>query len=272
MKVVIILFALAAVAYSFSLPPQFKAAFSEGDIIDGVEAQRGDAPYIVSFQFFKSHFCAGTLISDRWVMTAGHCLMLTNFEVVAGLHQRSDRTGAQVRKVTSNRQMILHEKYDGIGPNDIGLIYLTEPFDLSVSKTGGAPVSAISLPSGKYAAAGDGVLYGWGKGRDGTSPETLHKLDTRIVEYPECKKELPSDAPLNPVNVCSHYKGDNQYEGACNGDSGGPLVQYTASGAEQVGIVSWGYNPCETSTYPSVYTGVSAYKSWINETISNYQA
>lgn len=272
MKAVIVLFALTAGSYSLSLPPQFKAAFSQGDIIDGEEAQKGEAPFIVSLQYLSSHFCAGSVISERWVLTAAHCLVYNSFSVVAGLHVRSDKTGAQTRKVTSKSQYIVHGQYGGgVGPNDIGLIYLTEPLNLDALKTVGAPVSAIHLPSGKYATAGDGTLYGWGKSRDGTSPQTLHKLETRVIDYAECKNQLPSNAPVDPVNICTHYKGTNLYEGACSCDSGGPLVKFTASGAELVGIVSWGYTPCKTSTYPSVYTSVASFKSWINQQIANYK-
>lgn len=273
MKVVIVLFALAAGAYSFSLPPHLRAAFSQGDIIDGEIAQKGEAPFIVSLQYLSSHFCAGSIISERWVLTAAHCLIYNSFSIVAGLHVRSDKTGVQTRKVSSKAQYIIHEKYGGgVGPNDIGLIYLKDPLNLNALKDGGAPVSAISLPSGKYVSAGDGTLYGWGKSRDGSSPQTLHKLDTRVINYADCKKQLPSNAPVDPVNVCTHYKGTNKYEGACNGDSGGPLVKFTPTGAEIIGVVSWGYTPCHTSTYPSVYSSIESFKSWINDKIANYKA
>lgn len=270
MKAVTILFALVAGAYTLSLAPKFK--FSQGDIIDGVVAQKGEAPFIVSLQHLSSHFCAGSIISDKWVLTAAHCLFYKNFTVVAGLHVRSNQTGAQRRKVSNKSQYMIHKQYKGgVGPNDIGLIHLKDPFDLNVLDNREAPVAAISLPSGNYQPAGDGTLYGWGMDRNGTSPQTLHKLETRVIGYDECKKELPSSAPVDPVNICSHYKGTNLYEGACNGDSGGPLVKFTDSGVELVGIVSWGYTPCQSSTYPSVYTSVASFKSWIIEQIANYK-
>ena len=62
--------------------------------------------------------------------------------------------------------------------------------------------------------------------------------------------------------ICSHTPGGHD---ACNGDSGGPLVAIPPGDPPiQIGIVSWGYN-CDTR-YPSVFTRVSYYKSWIEET------
>lgn len=54
-----------------------------------------------------------------------------------------------------------------------------------------------------------------------------------------------------------------------SGDSGGPLVKYTEGGVEQCGIVSWGIVPCGSAGAPSVYTGVSHFVDWIEETMKN---
>ncbi|KAL5279659.1 hypothetical protein ACFFRR_003949 [Megaselia abdita] len=262
MKLAIVLLALVCGAHSLTLP-RLKAAFSSGDIIDGHEAQPGEAPFIVSLEFLGSHFCAGSIIDEDTILTAGHCLAYpaSLINVKAGKHLRSDNVGVQSAKAS---RVIVHPLYDnGVGPNDIGLIKLATPFDLNTLRSGN-PVGSVKLPNGQYSSAGDGVLYGWGMDRSSNLPNALQKLDTRIIEFAECKRELPGDAPIDPVNICSHHKGENLYEGACNGDSGGPLVTVTSAGVEQVGIVSWGYTPCATSTYPSVYTRVASYIDWIN--------
>lgn len=62
------------------------------------------------------------------------------------------------------------------------------------------------------------------------------------------------------------YLSGNGTVGSCNGDSGGPLL---VDGI-QVGIVSFGVNDCAAS-YPSVYTRVTDFYSWINTTIASYQ-
>lgn len=244
--------------------------FPEGRIINGQEAARGEAPFIVSLKT-NSHFCAGSIIDEHWVVTAAHCLINNSFKVVAGLHRRKDESDAQVRSVPSKANQFVHEKYDGgVGPYDIGLIYVAEPFNLNALACGGAaaPVARVNLPSGKYEETGRGKLYGWGRNKYGFLPNALQTLDVDIINYTQCKTALPSSAPLDPVNICSYTAAAN--DGACSGDSGGPLVRNSVAGPEIVGIVSWGYTPCVSTSYPSVYTKTSAFKSWIQNTIENY--
>lgn len=43
------------------------------DIVGGTVAQAGDFPFIVSLQKSGSHFCGGSLLNSRTVLTAAHC-------------------------------------------------------------------------------------------------------------------------------------------------------------------------------------------------------
>lgn len=263
MKLVIVLLALVCGAYSLTLHPKLEATFSSGDIIDGEEAQPGEAPFIVSIEFLGGHFCAGSIVDENTVVTAGHCLTYpaSFLKVKAGKHYRSSNDGVQSAKVSKT---IVHPGYDGgVGPNDIGIIKLATPFRLNTMNPEENPVDSIKLASNQEKVAGEGILYGWGMDRTNQLPDALQKLDTQIIGYSECKEQLPDNAPIERVNVCT--KGENIFEGACNGDSGGPLVRPTASGPELVGIVSWGYTPCESSAFPSVYTSVAAFRDWIEK-------
>uniref|UniRef100_A0A1A9ZI73 Lectizyme n=1 Tax=Glossina pallidipes TaxID=7398 RepID=A0A1A9ZI73_GLOPL len=246
-----------------------KPGFPEGRIINGHEAEKGEAPFIVSLKT-TSHFCAGSIIAENWVLTAAHCLVFYEFEIVAGLHSRIDESDVQIRKVTSDKQQFRHEGYGGnVGPNDIGLIYVDKPFNLNaLTRDGTAAVAKVNLPSGKFESTGKGKLYGWGVNNSGFLPKILNTLDVDIIGYEECKNALPIDAPIDPVNICSYTV--DAIDGACNGDSGGPLVRVTPDGTELVGIVSWGYVPCKSTSMPSIYTWTSAFDEWIEEIINNY--
>lgn len=62
------------------------------------------------------------------------------------------------------------------------------------------------------------------------------------------------------------YISGNGTVGSCNGDSGGPLL---VDGI-QVGIVSFGVTDCSAG-WPSVYTRVTEFYSWVDTTIADYQ-
>ena len=62
--------------------------------------------------------------------------------------------------------------------------------------------------------------------------------------------------------VCAGEEG----KGTCGGDFGGPMVD---SEGLLVGIATWRIG-CAREDYPGVFTEVSAYIKWINETISRF--
>ncbi|XP_055921672.1 lectizyme-like [Eupeodes corollae] len=243
-----------------SILPSPRISFPTGDIINGHEAEPHSAPYIVSLKT-SSHFCAGSIISENLVVTAAHCLENKKFDVIAGLHNRLNQTGAAVRRALLS-QSRKHALYSGgVGPYDIGLIKIDPPFKFN------ATVNKIQLPKAGSNHSGEGTLFGWGRVKRASLPNNLQTVDTLIIGYSECKKDLPAGAPIHPTNICSNSNKNNTTGiSACNGDSGGPLVQYGKGGKTQlIGIVSWGYVPCGAKNQPSVYTHTSAHIDWINK-------
>lgn len=55
------------------LPPFSRSISSQ--VVGGKEAGVGSYPFIVSLQMFSQHFCAGSILNEKWVITAGHCVI-----------------------------------------------------------------------------------------------------------------------------------------------------------------------------------------------------
>ncbi|XP_028521723.1 trypsin-1-like [Apis cerana] len=247
----------------------FRIPLFDTRIVGGNEARQGQYPWQVSLQwgwlFGYSHFCGGAILSDQWIVTAGHCVLAVpsygDFIVKAGKHD--------LKLVESTEQSIavertfVHEKYTGdVAPYDIALLKLAKPLKL------GSVVQPINLPSApSNTPTGNVTLTGWGStSRTNTPimPNKLQTVDLPLINLTSCKQaieKLTGPSPLHETNICTGPLTGGF--SACSGDSGGPLALNTTGKAELVGIVSWGIVPCGTVGAPSVYTKVSSFLTWI---------
>lgn len=54
-------------------------------IVGGYDAENGEFPYQVSLQT-KKHFCGGSILNEKWILTAAHCVHRFTFKSVYYLH------------------------------------------------------------------------------------------------------------------------------------------------------------------------------------------
>lgn len=150
------------------------ASFNEAKVIDfpgvdvtrivgGEDAEEGQFPYQVSLRrrgIIDGHFCGGSIVSSRFVLTAAHCTQQQNSRprnvivVVGALDRFEGGTPMDVE------QIINHPKYNpSQNLHDISLIFTKEAIEFSKL------VQPIALPKTRFVAEQDTsiVLSGWGR-------------------------------------------------------------------------------------------------------------
>lgn len=132
-------------------------------IFGGQEASRGQFPHQISLRvkrgiFPSYHNCGGSIIGDRFILTAAHCLNdpnPKNYGVVVGAHNRENDKNAEnyvVDKVMRHENFSLSEII-----HDVGLIRLKDPIKFT------STVAPIKLNKSFVAGGFKAITSGWGR-------------------------------------------------------------------------------------------------------------
>ncbi|XP_050315937.1 trypsin 5G1-like [Anthonomus grandis grandis] len=229
---------------------------SKLQVVGGRNATDKEFPYTVSLRGENQlHYCGGSIISQKWILTAGHCTQFAQY-VHYGTVWLNDGESLNTIKV---KNQILHPSFysDLIPYYDLGLLELVEPLSFNDL------VQPVSLPTKNQPIPFNqsGILTGWGFLANEKSTDILQEVDLILFDDHYC------DFQLN-VNINNSYfdsefnfcAGDwENTKGQCTMDSGGPL---TINGT-QWGVVSWSYKPC--AVLPGVFTrlGNPEFREWI---------
>jgi len=249
MKVIIILALIGAAVASPFYTSSLTKKFPER-IVGGVEAGKGDFPYIVQIKR-GSHYCGGSIVNANWIVTAAHCSVATiaGYEVVAGEHRLNQNEGSEQSRTVA--QIIRHPQYNSNTlSSDVAVWRMSSPFTFNQW------VAAANVAPTGFNPAANVDVAGWGTLTSGGSlPTVLMRVNVPMVSDASCKVSYGSSEIL-PGMICAGVGGRD----SCQGDSGGPLV----SGNTLAGIVSWGFG-CAVDGYPGVYTEVAYFSNWINQ-------
>lgn len=176
-------------------------------IVGGAKAAQGAYPFQVALLRIKrtgpgkaqliGQFCAGTLITSRYVLTAAHCFVEGRKGKVEGV-AKSETVGVHIGDVNIVnggdkilvKRIIVHPKYvTGANVNDIALVELERP---PRDDVGAATVTVVDRPSEAELIPVDGDLriIGWGKTESGKSTLDLNEATVKAVDRGRCNRAL----------------------------------------------------------------------------------
>ncbi|MCI2419613.1 serine protease [Saccharopolyspora sp. K220] len=218
-------------------------------------------PFMASLQMpgEPRFHCGATLIDERWLLTAGHCVDSVEPGQLTVRIGSPDRTeGGEERRIT---EKVLHPQYkkEFLAQYDFALLALDRPVDLPT----------VAIAESAQVAGKDTRLIGWGRecselecGEIPVFPRALKQLDTEVGADAECANTDGS------VDLCVRGFGG---ESMCQGDSGGPaLIRDSAGRWEQIGVVSrfGGAEPTDIcGGEPDIYADPVAVRDWIDQQI-----
>nr|XP_056704723.1 granzyme A-like [Euleptes europaea] len=229
-------------------------------IIGGKESFPHSRPYMALIK--GKEYCGGTLVKQNWVLTAAHCVLDKNSEVVLGAHSSSKKEESQ--QIFKIAKFVPYPCYnEETNDNDIKLLQLKGTAKLNQY------VKTIKLPNtdDDLKAGTQCLVAGWGitQNKDRKPSDTLREVNVTVIERSICndKKHYNSNPVVTMNMICAGDKKGKK--DACQGDSGGPLVCKD----EQKGITSFGkQSKCASAQYPGVYTRLTkTLLLWIRKTI-----
>ncbi|XP_001654842.2 chymotrypsin-1 [Aedes aegypti] len=196
------------------------------------------------------HYCGGSILNQRWVVTAGTCVTgknMADIVVFAGSNRLNE--GGRRHRVD---RVVLHPNFDvELYHNDVAVLRVVEPFIFSDN------VQPIAMRAA-YVESGLNVTVS-GFGRESISivgDDSLRFVEAEVIPQDECREAFDENyTPRLEDNTVCTRSADG--EGICLGDAGGPLV----NDGQLIGVVSWGI-PCGMGM-PDVHSRVSAHRGWI---------
>ncbi|XP_050421364.1 uncharacterized protein LOC126833845 [Adelges cooleyi] len=254
-----------------------KRSFTIPNVVGGTAAEPKEFPHMALIGYGPSietrkWSCSGSLISNKWILTAAHCDHLGDSEfarwvLLGDLNVESNTDDAKPADFEIV-QRVLHPDYRPPSDyDDIALFRLDRIVEFSEY------IRPACLNFNQSLNPQTQIATGWAQiDRGNTINPHLIKINLTLVPEADCNQsygvsETLSRGILSDKQICYNY--DENEVNTCLGDTGGPLqIKNTLYGNmyTQIGITSFG-KYCTESETPSVHTRISNYIKWIEQIV-----
>ncbi|KAL5012174.1 hypothetical protein ScPMuIL_010725 [Solemya velum] len=248
-------------------------------IVGGNIAPQGRWPWVGSLSYLGEEICGLAIVSDEWVLTAGHCVIGPGtskrmnlpfyFEVLVG-------SSLRIRSVKNSPAQRIRVDRIIVHPNmkrtvtgefiwDAAMLHLEQRILFSED------IQPICLPESSSLSPplANCYLAGWGYINPAKSVTVQKLREARLLVWSdmECRKDTEDMKVTEDVLLCAGYSSGEI--GGCQGDSGSPLMCETTRGRWVLtGIMSSGSLGCEGiggSTKSDRFTKSVSLVDWINQ-------
>lgn len=176
-------------------------AFDDGKIVGGKDVENlNDFKFQAKLYRSNQFICGACIISNNWVITAGHCVGTRRIQVYAinygtlNLYDRSNMMSVQ--------KIIVHPNFNSFNLDyDMALFQTRTNFNLNIG-------GIIEIPSPEYTLVPNTVMTvsGWGRLGEGLSlSQKLQMVEVPAYSQEKCRNSYPLETMTDRM-VCAGYE------------------------------------------------------------------